>query len=189
MERQIRKDKKDLAGLDGILRSNTDNTKLIEDTRTAFAKKTLYYKTHLSNLESYVSQTGMKLDNDRILTHYKYDTNKVGTVVKIANKYNNSKLVGTMINGPETTRITEIGEHVISRTYAREVSFKDVENILKNPRGYGKIKTDDKGRRSFMVYGDVYGIAVNPDTGKTATIRHMNKSERKRYGIDKDINR
>ena len=67
------------------------------------------------------------------------------------------------------TKITEIGEHIISRTYARGLKFEDVEEALKHPLKYGKIKTDEQGRRSFAVIGKKITIYVNPDTGKTTT--------------------
>ena len=106
---------------------------------------------------------------------------QVGNVTKIANKYNNSDIIGSKVNGVE---ITEIGEHIISRTYARNVAFEDVQDTLKNPVEYGKIVEDSKGRRSFYVYGKKVTIAVNPDTGKLATVRDTSRREKKRYGIE-----
>ena len=61
----------------------------------------------------------------------------MANVTKIANKYNNSDIIGSKVNG---VKITEIGEHIISRTYARNVTFEDVQDTLKNPVKYGKIK-------------------------------------------------
>ncbi len=46
MERRIRADKKELAGLQGILKSNTKDNKLIESTKTEFSRRSLIYKTH-----------------------------------------------------------------------------------------------------------------------------------------------
>ena len=189
IERQIRQDKKILSGYEGILRNDTADNKLIEDAKTNFAKRSLIYKTHQNELNSLVSQINSKIDNNRLFTgnNNKGISTQIANVTKIANKYNKSDIIGTVVHGPETTKITEISEHIISRTYARGVTFEEVEEILKNPTGYGIIKTDNKGRRSFMVYGNKFAIALNPDTGKTATIRYMNKSERKRYGNNTDI--
>lgn len=183
MERQIRKDKKELAGFQGILTSNSKDKKLLEDTRTEFARRSLIYKTHQNELDDFIQQTSFVKDNTRLYIG-KQDKNistQVGNVTKIANKYNNSDIIGSKVNGVE---ITEIGEHIISRTYARNVAFEDVQDTLKNPVEYGKIVEDSKGRRSFYVYGKKVTIAVNPDTGKLATVRDTSRREKKRYGIE-----
>lgn len=174
MERTIRQDKKDMAGLQGILTSNADD-KLIENTKTAFAKKSLTYKSHESQLNEFLRQTELKKDNTRLITsvYNKKISIQVGNVTKIANKYNMSNIIGTKVNGVE---ITEIGEHIISRTYARGLKFEDIEDALKNPLDYGKIKIDKQGRRSFAIIGKNVTIYVNPDTGK-ATTTHATSSK------------
>ena len=182
MERQIRKDKKELAGFQGILTSNSKDKKLLEDTRTEFARRSLIYKTHQNELDDFIQQTSFVKDNTRLYIG-KQDKNistQVGNVTKIANKYNNSDIIGSKVNG---VKITEIGEHIISRTYARNVAFEDVQDTLKNPVEYGKIVEDSKGRRSFNVFGKKVTVAVNPDTGKLATVRDTSRREKKRYGI------
>lgn len=168
IERQIRQDKKDIASLQGILTSNTTDNKLIEETRTAFAKKTLKYKTHENQLNEFLRQTQLRKDNSRLISpvYNNKISAQVSNVTKITNKYNTSNIIGTKVNGIE---ITEIGEHIISRTYARGLEFEDVEDTLKNPLNYGKIKTDAKGRRSFAVIGKKVTIYINPDTGKVTT--------------------
>ena len=66
MERQIRKDKKDIAGLEGILLSNNDE-ELINETR----KKLIDVKNKLNQdntlLNDFVTQTGFKKDNVRLV--------------------------------------------------------------------------------------------------------------------------
>ena len=183
MERQIRQDKKTLAGLQGVIKSNTTDNKLIEDTRTQFSKQSLIYKTHQNELDDFIQQTSLRKDNSRLYVgkQDKSISTQVANVTKIANKYNNSDIIGMKVNGIE---ITEIGEHIISRTYARNVSFEDVQDTLKNPAEYGIIKEDSKGRKSFYVYGKNVTIAVNPDTGKLATVRQTSRREKKKYGIE-----
>ena len=168
MERQIRQDKKEIAGLQGVLTGNITDNKLIEDTRTAFAKKSLIYKTHQTQLEDFLKQTSLKKDETRtyIGNYTKETKTQLANVTKIANKYNKSNIIGLKVNNIE---IREIGEHVISRTYARGVEFKDIENTLKNPLDYGKIKIDNEGRKSFSVIGEKVTVYVNPDTGKITT--------------------
>ena len=182
LERQIKKDKKELAGFQGVLTSNSKDNKLIEDTRTKFAKRSLIYKTHQNELDDFIQQTSFVKDNTRLYIgkQDKSISTQIGNVIKIANKYNNSDIIGSKVNGVE---ITEIGEHIISRTYARNVAFEDVQDTLKNPVECGKIVEDSKGRKSFYVYGKKVTIAVNPDTGKLATVRDTSRREKKRYGI------
>lgn len=183
MERQIRQDKRELAGIQGILKSNITDNKLIEETRTGFAKRSLIYKTHQNQLENFIKQTELKKDEARLYTgkQDKSVTTQVANVTKIANKYNNSDIIGSKVNG---TKIKEIGEHIISRTYARNITFEDVQDTLKNPIGYGTIKEDSKGRKSFYVHGKNITIAVNPETGKLATVRETSRREKKKYGIE-----
>lgn len=164
IERQIRTDKKELAGLQGILTSAKDN-KLIEDTRTEFGRRSLIYKTHQNELDDFINQTSLKKDNTRLYIG-KQDKNistQVANVTRVANKYNNSNIVGSKVNG---IMITEIGEHIISRTYARSVSFEDVQDTLKNPIKYGKIRKD----KSQQIKGKNCTIAINTETGKLITV-------------------
>ena len=129
IERQIRADKKELAGLQGILTSANDN-KLIEDTRTEFGRRSLIYKTHQNELDDFIEQTSFAKDNTRLYVG-KQDKNistQVANVTKIANKYNNSNIVGSKVNGIE---ITAIGEHIISRTYARNIRVNCKSKIQK----------------------------------------------------------
>ena len=162
MERQIRQDKKDIAGLNGILKNATDN-KLIVDTKTEFSKKSLTYKTHQNILEDFIQQTSLVKDNSRLYigSQDKSISNQISNVTKIANKYNKN-VIGMEVNGIE---IKEIGEHIISRTYARDVSFEDVQDTLKNPIKYGKIRTDN----SMQVKGLNCTIVINVKTGKLVT--------------------
>ena len=163
MERQIRQDKKDIAGLNGILKNATDN-KLIEDTRTEFAKKSLTHKTHQNILEDFIQQTSFAKDNSRLYIGIqdKSISNQIANVTKLANKYNNN-IIGTNVNGIE---IKEIGEHIISRTYARNVSYDKVIDTLKNPIKYGKIRTDN----SMQIKGSNCTVVINAKTGKLITV-------------------
>ena len=164
MERQIRQDKKELAGLQGIITSAKDN-KLITDTKTEFGRRSLIYRTHQNELDGFIQQTSLKKDNTRLYIG-KQDKNistQVANVTKIANKYNNSDIVGSKVNG---IKITEIGEHIISRTYARSVSFEDVQDTLKNPIKYGKIRKD----KSQQIKGESCTIAINTEIGKLITV-------------------
>lgn len=162
MERQIRQDKKDIAGIQGILRSNTTDNKLIEKTKSAFAKKSLIYKTHQNELQNFIKQTSFKLDNSRLLVHNKYDSTSIAQVTKLANKFNNSDIVGTKVRDIE---VTSIGEHLISQTYARNLKVENIRDTLKNPIKYGKIREDN----SMQIKGESCTVVINVKTGKLIT--------------------
>ena len=163
MERQIRADKKELAGLQGILTSTKDN-KLIEDTKTKFGRRSLIYKTHQNELDNFIQQTSLRKDSTRLYIgkQDKIISTQIANVTKIANKYNKSDIVGSNVNN---IKITEIGEHIISRTYARNVTFENVQNTLKNPIKYGKIRAD----KSQQIRGENCTVVINTETGKLIT--------------------
>lgn len=163
IERQIRQDKKNIVGLQGVLTSTTNNNKLIEETRTELAKKTLQYNTHKRELDVLIEQISSKKDNTRLFIVEKYDNKTISNITKLANKYNNSDIIGLKVNDVE---IKEIGEHIISRTYGKKVRFEDVEDTLKNPVKYGKIRTDN----SQQIKGENCTVVINVKTGKLITV-------------------
>lgn len=188
MERNIRQDQKNIAGLQGVLKGNIQDEKLLEDTRTEFAKKSLIYKDHQNKLNDFILQTSLKKDNTRLFVANKYDKKisaQISQVTKIANKYNNSDIIGTKVNGVE---IKEIGEHIISRTYARGLKFEDVEDALKNPLDYGKMKEDKQGRKSFSAIGEKITVYINPENGKITTTHATSSKKAKKLKEKKDEN-
>lgn len=66
MERQIRQDKKDIAGLQGVLTSNNKNDKLIEDTKVQLINKQNKLKQHNATLNDFVEQTNSQKDYTRL---------------------------------------------------------------------------------------------------------------------------
>ena len=66
MERQIRQDKKDIAGFQGTLTSNTKDSKLIEDTKTQLLNAQNKLKQHNSILNDFTEQTKFRKDNSRL---------------------------------------------------------------------------------------------------------------------------
>lgn len=65
LERNIRENKRQLAGLNGILISNTDNKELIEEARSRFTLKSVELKQRESILKDFSEQTGLKRDRAR----------------------------------------------------------------------------------------------------------------------------
>lgn len=66
MERQIRQDKKELAGLQGVLTSNNKDSKLIEDTKLQLINKQSKLKEHNSILNDFIKQTNSRKDYTRL---------------------------------------------------------------------------------------------------------------------------
>lgn len=66
MERKIRQDKKDIAGLKGTLTSNTSNEDLLEQARKKLKQKQDILSKHNSQLNDFVEQTNSKKDNTRL---------------------------------------------------------------------------------------------------------------------------
>ena len=75
IERKIRQDKKDIAGFQGILTSNTKDVKLIEDTRTQLLNAQNKLKQHDSILNDFRVQTKFKKEYSRLVGG-KQNTNK-----------------------------------------------------------------------------------------------------------------
>ena len=66
LERQIRSDKKEIAGFQGILTSNTKDVKLIENTRTQLLNAQNKLKQHNSILNDFTKQTKFRKDYTRL---------------------------------------------------------------------------------------------------------------------------
>ena len=66
IERQIRQDKKELAGLQGVLTSNSKDSKLIENTKLQLINKQSKLKEHNSILNDFIKQTNSRKDYTRL---------------------------------------------------------------------------------------------------------------------------
>lgn len=164
MERQIRYDKKEIAGLEGILTSKTTDNKLIEASKSEFAKRSLIYKAHQNQLKDFLTQTSLKKDDTRVYIGKRSQTSKsnIASITKLANKYNNSDIIGMSVNN---IKITQIGEHLISQTYARNLKVENIKDTLNNPIKYGKIRID----KSQQINGATCTVVINTETGKLIT--------------------
>ena len=66
IERQIRQDKRDIAGLQGILRSNTDDDMLIKNVKQSLTNIQIKTKQHNAKLNEFLRQTELKKDYNRV---------------------------------------------------------------------------------------------------------------------------
>lgn len=84
LERQIRKDKKEIAGLEGVLTSDNKDSKLLEDTKAQLLNKQNKLKKDNALLNDFVEQTNSRKDYTRLYV----GKNKI--VAKLGNSDNNS---------------------------------------------------------------------------------------------------
>lgn len=67
MERQIRQDKRDIAGLQGILTSTIKEDELLEKTRTSLTNMQIKIKQHNSELDDFLRQTKFRKDSTKLI--------------------------------------------------------------------------------------------------------------------------
>ena len=84
IERQIRQDKKDIAGLQGILTSNNKDDKMLEEAKQKLQNKNNKLKEHNSVLDDFVKQTNSKKDYTRIYIKKSPITN-IENIIKSTN--------------------------------------------------------------------------------------------------------
>ena len=135
IERQIRQDKKDIVGLQGILTSNNKDDKLIEETKINLinAKTSLSY--HNSLLEDFVEQTEFRKDNSRLFV---YSTNN------------------------RNLDIAEPLNKIIQKQPKQETSKKIIQIVDKYDK-QGKIKIDYLNNKPFRYSKDEKKVKVNPN--------------------------
>lgn len=66
MERQVRNNKKEIAGLNGILTSNTKDEKLLNEARAKLSDVKLKQKIHSSTLNDFLKQTKLRKDYSKL---------------------------------------------------------------------------------------------------------------------------
>lgn len=176
MERQIRQDKKELAGLQAGIQNSKDN-KTIEKAKSKFANKTLYYNEHKSILNDFLEQIKNVKDEGRLFVYNKYSSQLVSQVTKLANEFNKSDIVGSVVNN---VKITKIGEHIISQCYSREIKVENIRDTLQNPVKFGIIRNDD----SQQIKGETCTVVINTKNGNLITA-YPKKTERKKENDNK----
>lgn len=143
MERQIRQDKKDIAGLQGVLTSNEKDSKLIEETKLALTNTKNKLSQHNSLLNDFIEQTGFRKDNSRLVVGNVIKNKEVKELKylditdKLKNQKNYYKIVEQQFfvdNNGNKYRVD--GKRVVLRPNMRE---KEVAEILGEIYG-GKVR-------------------------------------------------
>ena len=78
--------------------------------------------------------------------------------------------------------IKDISQHLFERKSFRDVPYEDMANAFTKPLNIGKIKVDEKGRKSIRYIGKKATITVNPDNGTMTTVWKTGKDKIKKYG-------
>ena len=133
MERQIRKDKKEIAGLQGILTSKSKDSKLIEDTKAQLIRKQSKLKEHNSLLNNFIRQTNSPKDYNRLVVgNIKSDLDiaePLNSIIKRAPNQKTSKKVSKIVDKYDKKRTIKI-DYLNKKPFQYSVSQK---RILVNP--------------------------------------------------------
>ena len=159
MERQIRNDKKEIAGLEGILTSGNKDDKLIDDTKTKLIDTQNKLRLHNSSLNNFIKETGLKKDNNRLITVKANLTNqvKLNTTIKennITNRiddfysYYKSK-TNKMLTPNSLNEILGYDEKptIVSKEKFNELAINNKYGILE--RGFRTGKRNNNNRRNY----------------------------------------
>lgn len=179
MERQIRQNKKDIAGLQGILTSNNKDDKLMEDARISLANTQMKLKQNNSILNNFVEQTGLKKDNTRL----SIGKNIQNEELNIAEPLN--KLIKTLPKQQTTKKIIKLVDEYDSNKkikvdYLSDKPFKyskSLNKILVNPN---HPDFDDYNIREAITHEISHMIDI--DNGMS-----LNRDRRKEINDLKDI--
>ena len=154
MERQIRQDKRDIAGLQGILTSTAKDDELLTRARTSLDNMKIKAKQHNIELNDFLTQTKFRKDYTRLQIGKIGVTNDVKDDIiakklkkeekmnyqDITNKYSNKKEYQVVKQkyfiSDDGTKYNVDGRHVLLKTNHEET---EVANILGETLG-GKVK-------------------------------------------------
>ncbi len=150
IERQIRQDKKDIAGLQGILTSNNKDNKLIEKTRIDLINTQSKLKLHSSLLNDFIEQTKFRKDNSRLM------------VGNMSTNNNNNDIMGKITNQKEN-----------------KMNYRDItsEMYQKIKTKQGKVEKQkfytDNGKTYFV---DGHNVVYKHDERELEVARLLNKN-------------
>lgn len=139
IERQIRQDKKEIAGLQGVLTSG--NKALLEDAKIELANAQTRQKLNNSTLNNFLKQTGLNKDYSRLKVA---TNNNVSSFTFNQEKVNNKK---TIMNFQENTE-SFISRNIKSNLY-KNVNRKD--NIIKYEKKIMNLYKKNKNENMAML--------------------------------------
>lgn len=161
LERSIREDKRQLAGLNGILTSNTNNQELIEEAKSKFALKSTQLKQKESILKDFSEQTGLKRDRarERINRFDKSVSQKVVWSHKKSTNFNNSGTINKIQKAKEkdVLYIGKIDKEKIGH-YKNKITSEDI--VLTDERKKHILQDHEKDYDKII--NNITRVALNP---------------------------
>lgn len=131
MERQIRQDKKDIAGLQGILTSSNKDDKLIENTKVQLINKQNKLKQHNETLNDFVEQTNSQKDFTRL-----YVGRSKSKVVNNKEINNNEKYALNSYISSESYKINEALRNNTELSDEQKQIINNLDNALNKCKKY-----------------------------------------------------
>lgn len=131
MERQIRQDKKDIAGLQGILTSSNKDDKLIENTKVQLINKQNKLKQHNETLNDFVEQTNSQKDFTRL-----YVERSKSKVVNNKEINNNEKYALNSYISSESYKINEALRNNTELSDEQKQIINNLDNALNKCKKY-----------------------------------------------------
>ena len=155
MERQIRQDKKDLAGLQGILTSNNSDNKLIEKAKQELKITEIQKNNNIQELNTFLKETGLSGDNSRLFI--KSSTNPIkDDIIRLPNydkvSIPKEKFTEYALNYNKDKNKAYAFEHALGYTASNVDEL--IENIKNNVGNYNATPKADNG------YGQRYEVII-----------------------------
>ncbi len=168
MERQIRQDKKDIAGLQGILTSKNKDDKILEEAKQKLQSKQIKLNEHNSILNDFVKQTNSKKDNSRLYvgkTTIKENKNKTIKSAK-SFKVQQKDILLSNFNKYENIDVSELtpeqrslvinykmykmgmGDEYLKLAQKSNVKITELENIKNRKSDYFDITFESKYKKA-----------------------------------------
>ena len=164
-EREIRKTKRTLTGLDAALKELPNSP----DLKTAFAQQSAKLKQQQARMREFIHATNQLEDKTRTQVHAavgghfgRSTAQKAVWAGKKVTAY--AQLIGTHTFTGET--VTAVADHLGARALARGISELDIKDALTNPLKLGKIRAD----ASRQLTGEHATVVINAETGKLITV-------------------
>lgn len=183
MERQIRNDRKQIAGLQGALKSNNSNLNLKElEEKLKIAKISLKHDSE--ELNNFIRQINRKMTKDTKGVIIKEQI-KIGSLEKTLGKEHTQKIVEAIKNVPED--IKKVWNNFIDKININDINYKGPAHYSWNDNGIyinlNKISKDriDEfvGKTEKEIYKKAYGTLYHETGHHISAIYSNNKGQNK----------
>lgn len=172
LERKIRRDKKELAGLQGILTSDNKDSKLLEDTKVQLLDKQNKLKQHNAILNDFVKQINARKDYTRL---YVGNRTKIGYLGTGANY--KDKLKSNIVKKEKIEDLSARSKTNKLKQYEKQIVNKNVENAV----------VIDKEGQVYLIEGEssnsIYVKNLGLEKLKGCYMTHNHPKNETRYSL------